>query len=246
MSDYDGMAVSFGGGVNSTAMVIMLAEQGWRGPIVFADTGAEWPETYCYMTYLEREYLAPRGLSITRISGPQWVKKRGGMSLIDYCEAAHVIPMAAVRWCTHEWKAAPIRRYLGDASQLIGIAADEAHRMPDAIRPLVDAGITRRGCIEIIQRAGLDVPQKSGCIICPFQRRDQWRVLWQRHPELWERVAMIEESVQRRKPRGMRPTLDIAGRYTLRDLQLSFESQIELPGFDDDDLLAYRPCVCGV
>lgn len=59
--------VSFGAGVNSTAMVITLAEEGWRGPIVFADTMGEKPETYCYMDYFEREYLKPRGLAITRL-----------------------------------------------------------------------------------------------------------------------------------------------------------------------------------
>lgn len=31
--------LSFGGGGNSVAMSIVLVEQGWRGPIVFADTG---------------------------------------------------------------------------------------------------------------------------------------------------------------------------------------------------------------
>ena len=41
--------ISFGGGVNSVAMTIMLVEDGWRGPIVFSDTGGEWPETYCYL-----------------------------------------------------------------------------------------------------------------------------------------------------------------------------------------------------
>lgn len=41
-----GEIVSFGAGVNSTALAILLVNEGWRGPIVFADPGAEWPETY--------------------------------------------------------------------------------------------------------------------------------------------------------------------------------------------------------
>jgi len=60
--------ISFGAGVNSVAMTVMLIEEGWRGPIVFADTGGEWPETYCYLEYFERQFLKPRGLSITRLS----------------------------------------------------------------------------------------------------------------------------------------------------------------------------------
>ena len=31
--------LSFGGGVNSTALAILLINEDWRGPIVFADTG---------------------------------------------------------------------------------------------------------------------------------------------------------------------------------------------------------------
>jgi hypothetical protein len=31
--------LSFGGGVNSVALAILLVNEGWRGHIVFADTG---------------------------------------------------------------------------------------------------------------------------------------------------------------------------------------------------------------
>lgn len=31
--------ISFGAGVNSVAMTILLVNEGWRGPIVFCDTG---------------------------------------------------------------------------------------------------------------------------------------------------------------------------------------------------------------
>ena len=37
--------LSFGAGLNSVALAVLLANQGWNGPIVFADTGAEHPET---------------------------------------------------------------------------------------------------------------------------------------------------------------------------------------------------------
>ena len=43
--------LSFGAGVNSTALAILAVNDGWRGEIVFADTGCENPETYCWMDY---------------------------------------------------------------------------------------------------------------------------------------------------------------------------------------------------
>ena len=249
MTDYDGMAISFGAGVNSVAMTIMLVNDGWHGPIVFSDTGCEWPETICYMDYFEEEWLKPRGLEIVRLAGMPWQRKAQGRSLIEYCEQDHIIPMAAVRWCTIGWKVEPIGRWCeanGIEHDLLGIAADESHRQKDRVRPLVDEGVTRKGCIEIIKAEGLDVPQKSGCYICPFQRNDQWYELWRRHPELFNRAMGIEEGTKRAEAGRTRATLDVAGKVTLRQRLMSYENQIELPGFDMDDLLEYKPCVCGL
>jgi 3'-phosphoadenosine 5'-phosphosulfate sulfotransferase (PAPS reductase)/FAD synthetase len=237
--------LSFGAGVNSVALAIHAINDGWAGEIVFADTGCEWPETMCYLSYFEREWLAPRGRSVTVLGGMPWQKYKGGVPLIDYCEAMAVIPLCSVRWCTAEWKVEPLKRYAAGRSTMIGIASDERHRQPDAIRPLVERGIDREGCIRIIEAAGLDVPQKSGCYICPFMRVSQWRELWQRHPELFERAARLEENAQsNERSKRTNVTLDPSGRYTLRDLQLRFESQMTLPDLDLDDYRRYQPCVC--
>lgn len=239
--------LSFGGGVNSTALAIMAINAGWRGEIVFADTGCENPETYCYMDYFEREWLQPRGMGIVRL-GPQQVhskdKGMGANTLIEYCERRQTCPMPAARWCTAQWKVLPIARYRGTRGEMLGIAADESHRQPDAIRPLVEHGVTRKGCINIIESAGLNVPRKSGCFICPMQPGKQWHELWRVHPELFERAARLEAAVA--ASRGYDAGLDMSGKVTLRQRELSYTSQIPLPDFDMDDLLAYKPCVCGL
>ena len=239
--------LSFGGGVNSVALAIMAINDGWRGEIVFSDTGAEWPETYCFMDYFQREWLRPRGFEVVRL-GPKQThqsdKSIGVYSLIDYCEARGLIPFPAMRWCTINWKVRPVEQYRNGKSQMLGIAADEAHRKVDAVRPLVEAGVTREGCIEIIEVEGLDVPQKSGCYICPFQRDDQWRMLWERHPELFERAMLLEENTKRSKSGRWHATLDPSGKITLRQRLLAYESQMTLPEIDMDDLLRYKPCIC--
>jgi len=156
--------------------------------------------------------------------------------------------MAAVRWCTLEWKVKPIKYWCadnGNPEQLIGIAADESHRQPGANRPLVDAYLTRENCISIIEKEGLDVPRKSGCYICPFQRPSGWRELWSNHPDLFERVATIEGSCTKDSNDGYIATLDPAGKVTLRQRQDGFERQVLM--FDDTDydaLLRFRPCIC--
>lgn len=243
--------LSFGAGVNSTALSILLINGGWKGEIVFSDTGCEWPDTYCFMDYFENEWLRPRGFEIARLKGMPWHRKGKrlglqGCSLIEYCEAAHVIPLAAVRWCTSGWKVAPLERYQNGRTSMLGIAADEAHRKMDADRPLVEWGISRQDCVDIIAAEGLSVPRKSGCYICPFQRNAQWRELWEHHPDLFDRAMRLEESTVRSKSTRWNATLDPHGKVTLRQRKLAYESQMTLPEIDMDALLAYKPCVCGI
>jgi len=232
-----GEILSFGAGVNSVALAIMAINDGWRGEIVFSDTGCEWPETYYYLDYFEREWLQPRGFKVKRIHQANY---KNGLSLIEVCERDHIIPLCAVRWCTVEYKVNPLELYAGEHSTMLGIAADEAHRQDNAIRPLVEAGVTRDGCIDIIEVEGLDVPQRSGCYICPFQRDSQWRMLWERHPKLFERAMRLEENVKRGNSQRWNATLDPKGKITLRQRLLSYESQMELPEIDMDDLLRFK------
>jgi len=242
--------ISFGAGVNSTAMTIMLVNQGWHGDVVFADTGAEWPETYCFIDYFEQDWLRPRALGVTRL-GPEYRKDKRARqvaSLIEFCEHYAMLPLAAVRWCTTLFKVEPLQGYHGGEA-LIGFAADEAHRAKGRRAPLIEAGITRKGCIEIIRAEGLDVPQKSGCYICPFQRNDQWHELWHRHPDLIERAPKLEELADaRRRLKGQTwgATLDPHGKISVHQRIYAYEHQIELPGIDMDDLLRFKPCVCGL
>ena len=242
MTDYAEI-LSFGGGINSVALAIMAINDGWRGKIVFSDTGCEWPETYSYMDYFEREWLKPRGFEIVRLSGLPWQTKKKGYSLIEYCEMAHIIPLAARRWCTSGWKVKPVERFRNGNAQMLGIAADEAHRKPNEIRPLVEANVTREGCIEIINAEGLNIPQKSGCYICPFQRDSQWRMLWERHPELFERAMLLEENAIRTQAGRHFATLDPNGKITLRQRKLVYESQMTLPDIDMNSLLRIKPCI---
>lgn len=236
--------LSFGGGVNSTALAILLINEDWRGHVVFSDTGCEWPDTYCFMDYFEANWLRPRGFEIVRLR-----PLREGKPLIEYSEARRIIPLAAMRWCTDHYKIQPMRRYMeehGCVRKLLGISAEESHRAQDAVRPLVDRNIDRDDCIAIIEAEGLSVPMKSGCYICPFQRNEQWRMLWKRYPELFDRAMRLEENTVRDRTKFGRghAILDASGKRTLRQRKLSYESQIALPGIDMDELRAYQPCVC--
>jgi len=187
--------LSFGGGVNSTA-IIALAKMGeieMPDYIVFSDTGAEWPYTYKYLDYIES-----LGIGLIYLTGGD-----KGMTLIERCKKSKMIPSRMNRWCTDYWKIQPLRKFcLGfegeDLELWIGIDAGEAHR---ARRkrfkyyryPLLDLGIDREACRAAIRKIGWGIPQKSGCYICPYQRKRQWADLKRNHPELWNVAVELEK-----------------------------------------------------
>lgn len=237
----NGMILSFGGGVNSTALAILLVSNGWSGEIVFADTGCEWPETYCYMEYFENTWLKPRGFAITKLRGLPWqTNGKNGESLLEYCKQLCIIPMMAVRWCTVEWKVKPLQRYAGEREIMLGICADEAHRQKGRICPLIDLNVTRLDCIRIIHDAGLATPLKSGCYICPFQSTERLRKLYFTHPELYEQAAELERLASAKANR--RVTLDPRD-ISLDEKRERFASQLMLPELDEEE---FAPCVCGL
>lgn len=191
--------LSFGGGVNTVALMIILLRSGKPlDEAVFADTGGEVPETYDYVE-IARDYLSRHGVPFRIVSNIN------GRDLYGASWQRRVIPSVVWRWSTRDFKVRPIHRYyrsLGvHINQYVGIAYDEIERMKDSrvpyvsnIYPLVDLKITRAGCVEIIEEAGLPVPVKSGCFFCPFNSAGRWRWLYEEHPDLYERAVALEEN----------------------------------------------------
>ena len=195
-----GHVLSYGGGVNSVALMLLLI-QGKQplDEVVFADTGAEVPETYAYLE-TTRKVLSEAGTPFTVLPP---AGRHGGL----YQTAWHrrVIPSALWRWSTRDFKVSPLhrhyRRRYERVVQYLGIAYDEIERMKRSPRddvenvfPLVDAKITRDGCIELIREAGLPVPVKSGCFFCPFNNIDRWGWLYEEHRDLFDKAVALEEN----------------------------------------------------
>lgn len=60
--------------------------------------------------------------------------------------------------------------------------------------PLIDWGIDRDGCKDIIRAAGLPLPCKSACFFCPASHKDEIVWLQQNHPDLHRRALAMENN----------------------------------------------------
>lgn len=208
--------VSYGGGTNSTAMLVGLHERGERpDAITFADTGDEKPHTYGHIVEVNAWCKSVGFPEIETLRGdmPQQVKDG---TLEKECLRLGKLPAKAYGFssCSDKWKMEPQRRYnrrfatlhgieMGQVTRLIGFDADEHSRVERGLAlshkkpvkeeyPLYDWGWGREECVEAIARAGLRQPGKSACFYCPSSKKWEILELRERYPELLARALEME------------------------------------------------------
>jgi len=195
--------LSHGMGVNSTALMLLLKDEGTEFESVFVNHGGDYPETYEYITYLRK-----RGFKITEIS-PN-VEGRYG-SLYDFCFDKQIIPFRRFRWCSEKFKVIPFLNYIETPCICyLGFDTGEKKR---AIRrkpkhkkekdiiykyPLIDAKMNREDCINLIKAKNLKIPSKSGCFFCPFMKRSEIRAMFLNHHDLYEKAKLLELNCRKR------------------------------------------------
>ena len=201
--------LSFGAGVNSVALLLLLTEQKEKFETVFVNHGGDYPETYEYIAYLRTKKY-----EITEIT-PNHL---GCRTIEEYIYKYNFMPQRFKRWCTVNFKIKPfisyIERpcvvYLGfDFSESTRIERKKPEEHIDYQFPLFDFKMTREDCIKKIRKAGLDLPQRSGCWFCPFQTKQQIRDLFLTHPVKFAKLKEMEWNTSKN------------GRYFLREKPVS-------------------------
>lgn len=223
-------AISYGGGVQSTALVVLAAQGVIDFPVaLFSNVGddSEHPATLDYVRTIATPWAAERGVTIhelhrTRRDGtPVTLRAKletpGSRSLDIPVRMANGAP--GRRSCTADFKIKVISKWLKahgatkdePATVAIGISTDELersrNRRPEpcqqVVYPLLDLNINRGECEAIIRRAGLPVPPKSACWFCPFHRPSTWAEMRRDEPDLfWQSVALERLLNERRDALG--------------------------------------------
>ena len=215
-----------------------LVELGYPKPdvAVFADTGWEPEYVYRHLNWLERELNYP--LIRVSDGSLKTNLKRGrtvsGHSFVDvplFTRAANGKKGMLRRQCTTHYKIKPIYREIREraggkrgrpfpkdthAEMWLGISLDEAARMKPSREawvkhrwPLVDIGMTRRGCIEWFasEYPGRHLP-RSACVICPYRSDEHWLELKESEPASYEEAVKFDRWLRSSTKTPVRKLLD--------------------------------------
>lgn len=137
------LIVNYGGGVDSTAMLIGLHDRGERPDLViFADTGGEKPDTY--------EQIDRMDAKLTEWGWPTIVRVKNAAPRSDYktleenCRNNETLPSLAFGFksCSLKWKAAPMDKWILGG----GRGADKQPGWAPALAAL-DVGVKPVKCI---------------------------------------------------------------------------------------------------
>lgn len=192
--------LSFGGGVNSTALLLLLLEQKKDFKAIFVNHGGDYPRTYEYIDYLRSE-----GFDIQEILPDV----KGHSTIYDHCIANRIVPSRRFRWCTDKFKIRPIREHIETpCTMYIGLDSSEERRIKSMSSkneregitneyPLMKASMDRADCVELIKSHDLEIPEKSGCWFCPFMRVAEIRELHQSFPDLFTKAVYLENNCRR-------------------------------------------------
>jgi len=207
--------VSFSGGKDSTAMLLMMLEKGIPiDRVICVDTTKEFPQMYAHIKKVQA-MIEPLKIEIVKIDFDYWfgehIKTRGKRK----GEKGYGFPDFRNRWCT-SLKREAVKKIQNiqnsiskEAIQFHGIAFDEKERLlnnkgRNIQYPLVEWGITEKQALEYCYSKGLDWGglyekfHRVSCWCCPLSRIGELRILYNDFPELWNELQEMDKKSFRR------------------------------------------------
>ena len=223
--------VSFSGGKDSTAMLLLMIEKGILiDEIIFLDTGVEFPEMYKHIEKVER-YIDRKITKLKAENSYEYMmfeheKKKGknkgqkGYSWADFRN----------RWCTQYLKKQVMNRYLKEKYKNIeiieyhGIAADETKRLiknkeKNIKYPLAEWRVIEKEALEYCYKKGFNWDglyekfDRVSCWCCPLKNLKELKVIYKEYPKYWEKLKEWDSKTYRK----------FRADYSILDLEKKFK-----------------------
>lgn len=224
-------AFSSGGGVQSTAALVLSAEGQMDFPVhLFSNVGddSEHPKTLAYvrdvlMPYAEAHGIEYHELRRVNVRGAHKGAETlyGRLTRPDSRSLPIPVRMSngapGTRSCTIDFKLRVIAKWHKEHGATttcpsvtgIGFSTDELdrankakHREWEQIEyPLIQLGLSRAACQEVIRKAGLPAAPKSACWFCPMHRPATWREMRRDEPVLFRKAVELEAALNVRRGR---------------------------------------------
>jgi 3'-phosphoadenosine 5'-phosphosulfate sulfotransferase (PAPS reductase)/FAD synthetase len=245
--------ISLGAGVQSSALVIMAIKGNIHADYaIFCDTGSERQETYQYLKEVLLPFADQHSFRLITIKYDSEYNTRQKPLHQWYFDDGS-LPFRINRGCTDNWKIRPFRRYLKQYEQdgaiiLLGFSLDDVHRMKESDNPkypnrfpLIDKKITRQELItKWFPKWNVPVPPKSGCFMCPFQRKTEWLSLRDNHPEQFQFSIQLENHAQIELEKQGQAFFPLNGNFSLTKFENHSQSLLD---FLDDDPPCESSCL---
>lgn len=227
--------VSFSGGKDSTAMLLLLIEKGYPiDEIIMCDTGMEFEDMYVHIEKVKEMINLPITVLKSEKSFEYYmfdhVKTRGK----NKGSKGYSWPDFRNRWCTQLLKKTVINKYLKEKYpsdkyevwEYHGIALDEAERAEKnkekkCLYPLIMWEMTEKDCLQYCYNRGLNwngLYEKLGrvsCWCCPLKNLKELKAIYKEFPEYWEKLKEWDEKTYRQ----------FKSDYSIKDLEEKFKKE---------------------
>jgi len=267
MTTPGGDCVSYGGGVQSTALLVMAARKMIDYPLfIFANTGddSEHPDSLDYVRNIATPYAKEHGIEVVEVARKGPTLMQAAMGEGEATSSNFPLPFYGSggplnRTCTAKWKIHTVGQELrarghsakNPAHVALGISVDEFQRAKGEgyqdpkfkiqilHYPLLQHGLTRHDCHDLIADEGLPQPGKSSCFFCPYHSKLKWQHLRVTRPDLFEKSVQLERRYQQRLEEKGAPKqwISAAGPRSGMTLDVAINDQPEL--FGDEDCGGY-------
>lgn len=208
-----------GGGVQSTAIAALICLGKLPKPDLawIVDVGWEKSKTFDYVRATITPKLDEVGVRLEIIKSIDYVdnslfEPTNNCRLPLYAKGSDGIVRKYKTHCSGLWKQRVAHKWLRSkgvkrCDTWIGISVDEQRRMKESHvkwnqnrYPLIELGLRREDCIDLIARVGWPKPEHTACYLCPNQSDFQWQDLKENYPEDWARAVEADEYIRSINP----------------------------------------------